>query len=244
MHKEAEFGIAAHWAWETAGKPKAVHRAIDPKYNWVSQLQEWQGTFQKGKTDSADFLESLKIDFFKDRIFALTPKGDVIDLPEGATPIDFAYHIHSDIGDHAVGAKADGKIVPFSYKLQSGEVVEILTKKNQHPSREWLEFVKSSLARNHIKHWIRGETRKILPKKERIEVDIIVEDRVGILKDVSSAIASSGISIQDIESHAGRGNDFPSIKVTFIPQDKDEVQKIRARIKNIKGVQSVKVVEK
>lgn len=243
MHKEAELGIAAHWAWESEGKPKAG-RGINPKLMWVRQLQAWQGTFQKGQAHLEDFLESLKIDFFKDRIFALTPKGDVVDLPEGATPIDFAYHIHSDIGDHAVAAKVEGKIVPFDYNLQSGEVVEILTKKNQHPSREWLEFVKTSLARNHVKRWARGEIKSVLPKKQIIEIEIIVEDRVGILKDVSSAIASSGISIQDIESHAGGGKAFPSIKVSFIPQSKDELQKVRTRIRRIKGVQSVKVIEK
>ncbi|PIR69689.1 MAG: hypothetical protein COU47_01190 [Candidatus Niyogibacteria bacterium CG10_big_fil_rev_8_21_14_0_10_46_36] len=243
MHREAELGIAAHWAWEHAGKPKEGSE-VDAKLAWVRQLQEWQGTFQKNNPDSETFLESLKIDFFKDRIFVLTPKGDVIDLPEGATPIDFAYHIHSEVGDHAVGAKVEGKMVPFDYELQSGTVVEILTRKNQHPSREWLDFVKTSLARNHIRRFVRGQTEATLGKPMLSEVDITVEDRVGILKDVSAAIAAAGVSIKDIESHVGRNSPYTSIRVSFVPQNKDEMQKIRTRIKRVRGVQAVKIVEK
>ncbi|MDP2676090.1 MAG: RelA/SpoT family protein [bacterium] len=245
MHKEAEFGIVAHWAWEHEGKPKSGSQ-VNPKLAWVSQLQEWQGTFQKSKFDSEAFLESLKIDFFKDRIFVLTPKGDVIDLPEGATPIDFAYHIHSEIGDHAAGAKVGGKMVSFDHELQSGDVVEIVTRKNQHPSREWLEFVKTSLARNHIRRFVREQTETFGGKTRAAEVaiDITVEDRVGILKDVSAAIAVSGVSIKDIESHVGRNTPFASIRVNFVPQNKDEIQKIRGRIKRVKGVQSVKIAER
>lgn len=243
MHKEAEFGIVAHWAWEHEGKPKAGSQ-INPKLAWVRQLQEWQGTFQKDRSTSEAFLESLKIDFFKNRIFALTPKGDVIDLPEGATPIDFAYHIHSEIGDHAVGAKAGGKMVSFDYELQSGDVVEILTRKNQHPSREWLDVVKTSLARNHIRRFVRGQSGSAGGKQQQTEIDITVEDRVGILKDVSSAIAESGVSIKDIESHVGGKNPYASIRVSFVPHNKEEIQKIRTRIKKVKGVQAVKITEK
>ncbi|MBI4114763.1 MAG: RelA/SpoT family protein [Candidatus Niyogibacteria bacterium] len=241
MHKEAEFGIAAHWMWEHAGKPKEG-ASINPKLAWVAQLKEWQSSFRKGKMNSEDFLESLKIDFFKDRIFVLTPKGDVIDLPEGATSIDFAYHIHSEIGDHAVGAKVNGKMSSFDAELHSGDVVEILTKKNQHPSREWLTFVKTSMARNHIRRYVREQTGKILLRKqEPIEIVVEIEDRVGILKDVSSAIASSGISIKDIESHVRGDNAYASIKISFIPHSKDDIHRVRARIKRVKGVQSVKI---
>lgn len=151
MDREAEFGIAAHWAYKTHS---SALRASKPKnLEWVGKLQEWY----KEHSDSPqkEILSALKIDFFKDRIFALTPKGDVIDLPEGATPIDFAYHIHSEIGDHMFGAKANGKMVSFDYKIRSGEVVEILTQKSKNPTTEWLENTKTSLAKNRIRSNLR-----------------------------------------------------------------------------------------
>ena len=151
MDKEAEFGIAAHWAYKT---PSTALRVNNRKnLEWVQKLQEWY----KEHKDSPqkEILSALKIDFFKDRIFVLTPKGDVIDLPEGASPIDFAYHIHSEIGDRMFGAKVNGKMVSFDYKLRSGENVEILTQKNKNPTMEWLEHTRTSLAKNRIKSNLR-----------------------------------------------------------------------------------------
>ena len=147
MDKNAEFGIAAHWAY------KANMSTINKKLEWVQNLQEWY----KEHKDSPqkEILSALKIDFFKNRIFAITPKGDVIDLPDGATPVDFAYHIHSEIGDRMFGAKANGKMVSFDYKIHSGEIVEILTQKNKNPTKEWLNFTKTSLAKNRIRSNLR-----------------------------------------------------------------------------------------
>ena len=145
MNSEAEFGIAAHWAYKTNLK--------NVKLEWVQKLQEW---YKEHKDSSQnEILSALKIDFFKDRIFALTPKGDVIDLPDGATPIDFAYHIHSEIGDRMFGAKVNGKMVSFGYKIRSGEMVEILTQKNKNPTAEWLDDSKTSLAKNRIRSNLR-----------------------------------------------------------------------------------------
>lgn len=151
MHHENEFGIAAHWAYSEEGKSskKTLERVRD--ITWVNQLREWHAHFQNAR----EFLESLKIDFFKDRIFVFTPKGEVIDLPEGATPVDFAYHIHSDIGDGATGAKINGKMTGLDRELKNGDVVEILVQKNKKPSRQWLEFVKTSIARKHIRERLR-----------------------------------------------------------------------------------------
>jgi GTP pyrophosphokinase len=150
MHEEAERGIAAHWAYgETknrGGLTEAETLARSRDLAWIRQLREWHAEFE----DAGEFLESLKIDFFKDRIFVFTPKGEVIDLPDGATPVDFAYHIHSDIGDRAVGAKVNGKMMALDSKLANGDIVEIQTQKNKKPSRQWLEFVKTSIARKHI----------------------------------------------------------------------------------------------
>ncbi|HEY4521592.1 MAG TPA: RelA/SpoT family protein [Candidatus Paceibacterota bacterium] len=148
MDREAEFGVAAHWAYKETGK-----NLNTKKFEWIKQLQSWYKDHEN--SPKKDLLSALKIDFFKDRIFALTPKGDVIDLPDGATPIDFAYHIHSEIGDKMFGAKANGKMVSFDYKIHSGEIVEILTQKNKNPTKEWLSFTKTSLAKNRIRSNLR-----------------------------------------------------------------------------------------
>lgn len=150
MDEEAEWGIAAHWIYDSLKKTeryKKRKRFSPPKnFYWINQLREWQKTFYK----SEEFLSALKVDFFKDRIFVLTPKGDIIDLPDGATPIDFAYQIHTDIGNQAAGAQVNGKLVPLNYKLKSGEVVEIIIKKKKNPSSSWLEFVKMNETRKRI----------------------------------------------------------------------------------------------
>lgn len=148
MHEVAETGICAHWATKEGVNLKKRGQ----KFAWVKQLAEWQK--QNPNPNQEEYLSGLKIDFFKNRIFALTPKGDVIDLPEGACPIDFAYAVHSEIGNHCIGAKINGKIVPLSSQLRNGNVVEILIDKNRKPSRDWLKFVKTSLAKSHIKKQI------------------------------------------------------------------------------------------
>ena len=146
MHEEAEQGIASHWAYVQQGKPEEGGVLNQRKFAWVKQLKEWQKN-----SGGEDFIESLKIDFFKNRIFAFTPKGDVIDLPEGATPVDFAYAIHSDVGHHCAGAKVSGKMVGLDYCLKNCEVVEIITQKNKKPSPGWLDFVKTNEARAKIR---------------------------------------------------------------------------------------------
>ena len=155
MDEEAEWGIAAHWVYgahkETKGYKKKKTFIPPKNFYWIKQLQDWQKKFYS----SQQFLESLKVDFFKDRIFVLTPKGDIIDLPEGATPIDFAYQVHTEIGNQAAGAKINDKLVPLNYNLKSGEVVEILTQKGKLPSFSWLEFVKMSETKKKIEEILR-----------------------------------------------------------------------------------------
>jgi guanosine-3',5'-bis(diphosphate) 3'-pyrophosphohydrolase len=160
MHDEAEFGIAAHWVYSERARKSwrnlflRKKEAIPAKeLAWVKQLQEWQKEIGR---DDQEFLESLKIDFFKNHIFAFTPRGDIIDLPEDATPVDFAYAIHSEIGNHAAGAKADGRMVPLDYHIQNGQVIEILTAKDKKkPGRDWLKFAKTSVAKSHIRRQIK-----------------------------------------------------------------------------------------
>jgi GTP pyrophosphokinase len=163
MHNEAEFGIAAHWIYSEQKKKKnwrdflfKKKQAVPEKeLEWVKQLREWQNEIGR---DDEEFMQSLKIDFFKNHIFAFTPQGDIIDLPEEATPIDFAYAIHGEIGNHATGAKANSKMVPLDYHIKNGDVLEILTDKaRKSPNGDWLKFVKTSVAKSHIRRELRRE---------------------------------------------------------------------------------------
>ena len=152
MHQQAEYGIAAHWHYkEMAGRPKKISDkgyTLPKKFAWIQELVNWQ----KKIHDHQQYLKSLTIDFFRNRIFVFTPKGDVIDLPEDATPVDFAYHVHSWIGDHCAGAKINGQMSRLDGTLKNGDVVEIITDKNRKgPSRDWLNFVKTSAAKARIK---------------------------------------------------------------------------------------------
>lgn len=157
MDDEAEFGIASHWLYSERkkgirdyffrSKPKVD--IPEKELAWVRQLREWQNELGK---DNQEFVEGLRIDFFKNHIFAFTPLGDIIDLPEESTPVDFAFKVHSSIGNRTLGAKANGKMVPLDYAIKNGDVIEILTSKEEkQPSRDWLKFVKTSIAKAHIK---------------------------------------------------------------------------------------------
>jgi len=154
MHKISEFGIAAHWHY----KEKLTDKdRLKERLAWFRQILEWQ----KELKDPREFLKTLKIDLFQDEVFIFTPKGKVIALPFGSTPIDFAYAIHTDVGHHCVGAKANDRLVPLEYQLQSGDIVEVLTSKTSAgPSRDWLNIVKTSRARNKIRQWFSKEIRQ------------------------------------------------------------------------------------
>ena len=151
MHEVAEYGVAAHWKYKQNGQGAGDERS----YEWVRRLLENQED-----ADAEDFIHSLKVDMFADEVFVFTPNGDVINLPAGATPIDFAYTIHSAIGNHMVGAKVNGRIVQFDYHLRNGDVVEVMTSKSAHgPSRDWVKIARSSNARSKIRQWFKKEKR-------------------------------------------------------------------------------------
>jgi GTP diphosphokinase / guanosine-3',5'-bis(diphosphate) 3'-diphosphatase len=153
MHRIAEQGIAAHWKY----KEQKTHAADDGKaFAWLRQLMEWQRDLK----DPTEFIETVKIDLFQDEVFVFTPKGDVKALPKGATPIDLAYAVHSQVGEHCSGARVNGLIVPLRYALRNGDTVEILASPNQKPSKDWLKFVITSRARTKIRHFIRMEQRE------------------------------------------------------------------------------------
>jgi (p)ppGpp synthase/HD superfamily hydrolase len=196
----------------------------------------------KRNVSGSEFLESLKIDFFKDRIFVLTPKGDVFDLPEGATPIDFAYAIHSEIGDCASGAKVNGILKSLSFALSSGDIVEILTQKNKKPNREWLSFVKTQNAQSRVRRYFKlpssaGASR--ISKQKNVVLK--VEDRIGLLKDVSLAFSRLKINIQDLKGGASTAA-CPEIVVAFTPRDSLQLNQLKLKLKNIKGVEEIKVL--
>lgn len=153
MHSTAEFGIAAHWHYKE-GTPQSD---MDTKLVWLRELLEWQTDTK----DSREFMETLKIDFFSDKVYVFTPKGDVKEFTQGATPLDFAYGIHSEIGNKCTGAKINGKIVPLTYQMQSGDIVEIITSaSSKGPSRDWLKVVKTTQAKSKIKNWLRKEYKE------------------------------------------------------------------------------------
>src|ERR1700730_15014232 len=153
MHRVAEFGVAAHWTYKEGGKDAS----FDQKLSWLRSLLEWQNEVG----DAESFLDTVKVDLFQDEVYVFTPKGDVLNLPAGSSPVDFAYRIHTEVGHHCIGAKVNGRMVPLDYELKNGEIVEILTSKGPHgPSPDWLNFVKSASAKERIRKWFKSQRRE------------------------------------------------------------------------------------
>ena len=244
MHEEAENGIAAHWIYEQSGKEErkeTFFKKLVEEIQWVKQLRNWQEKYFGKETDSKKFLEAMKIDFFKDRIFAITPRGDVIDLPAGVTPVDFAYQIHSKVGDACVGAKVNNQIIPLNFKLRSGDMVEILTQKNKKPSEDWLKFVKTTLARDHIKSALRQKSGVLKSTRgpAKTELRIVSQGRIGLIKDISSLIARSHINILAFHTQNPRGGRFSISKVECAIGDKQKIERLILKLKKLGGVKEV-----
>jgi GTP pyrophosphokinase len=207
MHQEAEFGIAAHWRYKDGS---LQDQSFDKRIKWLREVMAWDQDVE----DADEFVEVMKAEVFQDRVYIFTPRGDVIDLPAGATPIDFAYHIHTDVGHRCRGAKVDGKLVSLDYILKTGETVQILTSKRGGPSRDWLNpnlnMVLSARARSKIKHWFKYQDREqnivigrnILEKELRrvgelrkTAEDLFGEFNFNNLDDFLAAIGSGDLSI-------------------------------------------------
>ncbi len=226
MHHTAEFGIAAHWKYKS-GVEKS---SLEEKLAWVRQLMESQ------EVEDEDFVSSLKTDMFSDEVFVFTPKGDVTNLPAGATPIDFAYSIHSAVGNRMVGAKVNGRIVQLDYKLQNGEIVEVITSNSgKGPSRDWINIARTSEARNKIKQWFKKECREENIARGKSELDLALK-REGIdfsienEEDVLLSIANRmSFKITD-DMFASLG--YGGIKLNRV------INRIRAEKEKAKGAQS------
>jgi len=237
MHKIAEEGIAAHWKYKEG---KAVEEAEDKRFTWLRQLLEWQRDLK----DDREFIESVKVDLFPNEVYIFTPKGSVKPFPIGSTPIDFAYSIHSDVGNRCSGAKVNGKIVPLRYELRSGDTVEILTSPNQKPSKDWLKLVKTSRAKTKIRQWFTAEEREksITLGKEILEKELRKYDlqqakliKSGELAKVASEFSFQGVD--DLVAAVGYGKITANqIIGKILPQEKLEQQKeelIEGRFKHL-----------
>jgi len=248
MHRIAEYGIAAHWKYKEGDTDANKNADMDSKLTWLRQMMELQGDLK----DPQEFMESLKIDLFNNQVYVFTPDGEVIELPVGSTPVDFAYKIHSAVGNKCIGAKVNNRIVPLNYQVKNGQLVEIMTSKGANgPSRDWLKFVITTQAKNRIKHWFKKERREdnISNGRDMLERDIrragfkppdlvrvewvkpIIE-RLGMnsIDDLYAAIGYGGIMLAQVT---------PKLKDLYNKEQKDRLKE-EATIEDIVEVKEEK----
>lgn len=236
MHEYAENGIAAHWSYGESGKNK-LHTADIKEAQWVAQLKKWLKD-----SDSQELYQSLRTNFFSDRVFVLTPKGEVKDLPEGSTPLDFAYAVHTDLGHSAKGAKVNGRMVPFDYPLKNGQIVEIIKGKTKKPSRDWLALVKSGEAKKKIQSWLKqnGQSSSFssIPP-ERLKLNLTVRHKIGLLAEVGAIMKQLKINILEIKNsppHKGTAD----IHLTLVLSRPDQSKKLFQKLESNKNILRVK----
>jgi len=198
MHRTSEYGIAAHWAYKEGTAVPAG--SFEDKMNWLREVLE----LQQETSNAAEFMESLKVDFFSDHVYVFTPKGEVIELPAGSVPLDFAYRIHTEVGNRTIGAKVNGKIVPLDHKLKTGDIVEILTSKHSYgPSQDWLKIVQSSHAKSKIRQWFKREKREeyVAKGKEALERELkrLALDPAQLMTDEKLLEVANKFSFNDEE---------------------------------------------
>jgi GTP diphosphokinase / guanosine-3',5'-bis(diphosphate) 3'-diphosphatase len=271
MHRTAEYGIAAHWLYketpkdqQPGGAPNAAaskDASFTQKLAWFREILEWQQDFK----DAQEFMETLKFDLFADEVFVFTPKGDVIQLPAGSVPIDFAYRIHTDVGNRTIGAKINGKIVPLDYKLRTGDIVEVLTSKHSYgPSFDWIKVVKSSQAKSKIRQWFKREKRdenvakgrELIEKEARkhgVELDLLTDknlEEIGgkfnfaKIDDMLSAVGYGGFSAHQVITRLVEKvkKETPAAEAITLPEVKQPDPKKRKKGKlgvRVKGIDNL-----
>jgi len=248
MHQVSEVGIAAHWRYKEESK---ADRDYDAKLAWLRQLMEWQ----RDVSDATEFVEGIKLDIFQDQVFVFTPKGDIKDLPAGATPLDFAYRIHTDVGHRTIGAKVNNRLVPLDYRLKNGDIVEVVTTKAGHgPSRDWMNVVRTSHAREKIRQWFKRQERdenivhgresldRELRRLARTSTSAVGQDRLlevarqfnhDSLDDFYAAVGYGAIGAQSVVMRLGVVDDT---QLTALPTTAPPVQPARAGGVRVKGV--------
>jgi GTP pyrophosphokinase len=244
MHRVSEVGIAAHWRYKEGSRSD---RAYDAKLAWVRQLMEWQ----RDVSDATEFIEGVKLDIFQDQVFVFTPKGDVKDMPAGATPLDFAYRIHTEVGHACIGAKVNNRLVPLDYKLRNGDIVDIVTTKSAHgPSRDWLNIVTTSHAREKIRQWFKRQQRdenishgrqlldRELHRLARTSLDKIDKDKLEELTeqynlktvdDFLAAIGYGQIGPQQVVSRLGVVDDVDEVQLPQVAPPPPQPGGVRVR---------------
>lgn len=247
MHQVSEVGIAAHWRYKEGSK---AERDYDAKLAWLRQLMDWQ----RDVSDATEFVEGIKLDIFQDQVFVFTPKGDIKDLPAGATPLDFSYRIHTDVGHRTIGAKVNNRLVPLDYRLKNGDIVEIVTTKAEHgPSRDWLNLVRTSHAREKIRQWFKRQERdenivhgresldRELRRLARTSISALGQDRIlevarlfnhDNLDDFLAAVGYGAVSAQSVVMRLGVVDDTQLALPTVAPQ----LQPAKAGGVRVKGV--------
>jgi len=246
MHENAEYGIAAHWRYKEGNKP--VEQTYEQRITWLRKLMEWR----QDVDDAQEFVDGMKSDVLQDRVYVFTPRGDIIDLPAGATPIDFAYHVHTDIGHRCRGAKVDGKLVPLDYALKTGERVDILTSKTGGPSRDWLNpslgLVKTQGARAKIRVWFKKQNKgqNISQGRELLEHEL---QRLALteinLEDLARELDFR--SAEEMYESIGRGDTPPAriirhLAAKIVPPEEEESIPISAPRSAIQSSDAVQVL--
>ncbi|WP_031482135.1 RelA/SpoT family protein [Maridesulfovibrio frigidus] len=232
MQKVAEYGVAAHWQYKESGTSASKQNRDAERFSWLRQIMDWQRELE----DPREFMSSLRFDLFNDEVYIFTPGGDIQELPDGATPVDFAYSIHTDVGNHCTGAKVNGRLVPLTTALKNGDTVEIFTDKKRKPSRDWLKFVKTAKARTRIKHYIRTEERE---RSIRLAKEMLEKEGRRMNLNVPKAIKDGYFVMLADEFSCGNVDDLLSNVGYSRITPRKVLRRLYAVINNIEGEEEV-----
>jgi GTP pyrophosphokinase len=238
MHKIAEYGIAAHWLYKEKSYNKLNQKESEQiQLSWLKQLIEWQNDLK----DASEYLNTVKVDLFADEVFVFTPKGDVYSLPQGSTPVDFAYRIHTDVGHRCIGAKVNGKLVPLNFVLKNGDQVEVMLSKVKQPSLDWMNFVVTSHAKNRIRQWFKKEKREenIAKGKEILEDELEknslqnIQNKQQKLEEVAKKLNQP--SLEEMYASIGYGEITPFQVISRLKSEYIQTQKVEEIVNTIEN---------